>query len=117
MTAFSQHFAPGGALHSAKTKRVRSVSVQVDSVFGLHLPEGVYEIKRMEARSRWRGLILLCLALAIAGIVGFGYFCNEQVRTLAGLDGDRYINKLRRRGCLQLQDEIPQKCVVETGSS
>lgn len=58
----------------------KSVSVQVDSVFGLNLTEGVYEIKRMETRSsRLRSVILICLFLAIAGIVGFGYFCNDQV--------------------------------------
>lgn len=61
----------------------KSVSVQVDSVFGLHLGEGVYEIKRMETRSksRLRSVILICLALAVSGIIGFGYFCNDQVIT------------------------------------
>lgn len=59
----------------------KSVSVQVDSVFGLHLTEGVYEIKKMEtrSRSRLRSVIMICLFLAVAGIVGFGYFCNDQV--------------------------------------
>lgn len=62
----------------------KSVSVQVDSVFGLNLTEGVYEIKRMETRSsRLRSVILICLFLAIAGIVGFGYFCNDQVSSVA----------------------------------
>lgn len=64
----------------------KSVSVQVDSVFGLNLTEGVYEIKRMETRSsRLRSVILICLFLAIAGIVGFGYFCNDQVSSVATL--------------------------------
>lgn len=69
--------------HSAPSDKVmhKSVSVQVDSVFGLHLTEGVYEIKRMEtrSRSRLRSVIMICLFLAVAGIVGFGYFCNDQV--------------------------------------
>lgn len=63
----------------------KSVSVQVDSVFGLHLTEGVYEIKRMEPRtrsSRLRSVILICLILAVSGIIGFGYFCNDQVISL-----------------------------------
>ena len=59
----------------------KSVSVQVDSIFGYHLQEGVYEIKRMEPRSsRLRSVILICLVLAVSGIIGFGYFCNDQVR-------------------------------------
>lgn len=63
----------------------KSVSVQVDSVFGLHLTEGVYEIKRMETRSsRLRTVILICLILAVSGIIGFGYFCNDQVRSVFG---------------------------------
>lgn len=49
----------------------KSVSVQVDSV--LH-------IKEMETRSsRLRTVILICLVLAVSGIIGFGYFCNDQV--------------------------------------
>lgn len=81
MTAFAKGFRDSGGGNSAKS--TRSVSVQVDSVFGLHLTEGVYEIKRMEPRSsRLRSVILICLLLAVAGIVGFGYFCNEQVNRI-----------------------------------
>lgn len=89
MTAFAKGFADSGcgrdkSKDSSKSKSVRSVSVQVDSVIGLHLTEGVYEIKRMETRgrSRLRSVILFCLLLAVAGIVGFGYFCNDQVSEL-----------------------------------
>lgn len=56
----------------------KSVSVQVGD-FALLLPSGVYEIKKMEPRSRLRSIILICLFLAIFGIVGFGYFCPDQV--------------------------------------
>lgn len=78
MTAFAKGFRDSGGGNCAKT---RSVSVQVDIVQSVHLTEGVYEIKRMEPRSsRLRSVILICLLLAVAGIVGFGYFCNEQVR-------------------------------------
>lgn len=72
----------GGCAAANKGAETKSVSVQVDrSVFGLHLAEGVYEIKRMESRrSRLRSVILICMVLAVAGIVGFGYFCNDQVR-------------------------------------
>lgn len=59
----------------------KSVEVQVDSDFALLLPGGVYEIKKMEPRSRLRHIILICLILAVAGIIGFGYFCPDQVRT------------------------------------
>ena len=57
----------------------KSVSVQVDSDFALLLPSGVYEIKKMEPRSKIRTIILFCLFLAVAGIIGFGYFCQDQV--------------------------------------
>lgn len=57
----------------------KNVSVQVDSDFALLLPSGVYEIKKMEPRSKIRTIILFCLFLAIAGIIGFGYFCQDQV--------------------------------------
>ncbi|CAD6991248.1 unnamed protein product [Ceratitis capitata] len=56
----------------------KNVSVQVDSDFALLLPSGVYEIKKMEPRSKIRTIILFCLFLAIAGIIGFGYFCQDQ---------------------------------------
>lgn len=58
----------------------KNVSVQVDSDFALLLPSGVYEIKKMEPRSKIRTIIVFCLFLAIAGIIGFGYFCQDQVR-------------------------------------
>lgn len=57
----------------------KKVSVQVDSYLALYLPEGVYEIKKMEPRSKIRTIIVFCLFLAIAGIIGFGYFCQDQV--------------------------------------
>lgn len=57
----------------------KSVSVQVDSDFALLLPGGVYEIKKMEPRSRLRRVAFFCLSLGIFGIVAFGYFCPDQV--------------------------------------
>ncbi|XP_068155278.1 heparan-sulfate 6-O-sulfotransferase 1 [Drosophila tropicalis] len=61
----------------------KNVSVQVDSDFALLLPSGVYEIKKMEPRSKIRTIIFFCLFLAIAGIIGFGYFCQDQVCALS----------------------------------
>lgn len=60
----------------------KSVEVQVDSDFALLLPGGVYEIKKMEPRSRIRSIILVCMILAVAGIIGFGYFCPDQVQSI-----------------------------------
>lgn len=60
----------------------KSVKVQVDSGFALLLPSGLYEIKKMQPRRRLRYIIIICVALAIAGIIGFGYFCPEQVCAL-----------------------------------
>lgn len=60
----------------------KSVEVQVDSDFALLLPSGTYEIKKMEPRRRIRSIVFICLVLAIAGIIGFGYFCPDQVSTL-----------------------------------
>lgn len=60
----------------------KSVSVQVDSDFALLLPEGLYEIKKMEPRSRQRSIVVVCVFLAIAGMIIFGYFCNDQVSLL-----------------------------------
>lgn len=61
----------------------KSVSVvQVDSDLTLLLTSGVYEIKKMEPRSRMRStirIVMACVLLAIAGIVGLGYFCQDQV--------------------------------------
>lgn len=60
-------------------KSFKSVSVQViDSEIALLIPNGVYEIKQMEPRSRLKGIVLFCFVLAIFGIVGFGYFCSEN---------------------------------------
>lgn len=61
----------------------KSVEVQVNSDFSLLLPSGIYEIKKMEPRRRLRSyVVLICLFLAIAGIIGFGYFCPDQVYRL-----------------------------------
>lgn len=57
----------------------KSVEVQVDSDFALLLPSGAYEIKKMEPRRRLRSIVFICLVLAVAGIIGFGYFCPDQV--------------------------------------
>ncbi|GAB0094816.1 Heparan-sulfate 6-O-sulfotransferase [Sergentomyia squamirostris] len=65
---------------------VKNVSVKVDSDFVLLLPEGLYEIKRMEPRSKQRSIVVVCIFLAIAGIVIFGYFCNDQVCALTKRD-------------------------------
>ncbi|XP_047523283.1 heparan-sulfate 6-O-sulfotransferase 2 [Pieris napi] len=61
------------------TEMQKSVSVQVDSDFALFLPGGVYEIKKMEPRSKLRKVILFCLLLSLFGMVAFGYFCPDQV--------------------------------------
>lgn len=58
----------------------KSVEVQVDSDFALLLPSGAYEIKKMEPRHRLRSIVFICLMLAVAGIIGFGYFCPDQVK-------------------------------------
>jgi heparan sulfate 6-O-sulfotransferase HS6ST1 len=62
-------------------KNLKSVSVQViDSDIALLLPNGVYEIKQMEPKSsRLRRIVFFCVALALFGIVGFGYFCPDKV--------------------------------------
>jgi heparan sulfate 6-O-sulfotransferase HS6ST1 len=67
----------------------KSVSVQVlDSDLTLFLVEksGIYEIKKMDSssskRRKIRSIIFMCLVLAVAGIVGFGYFCTDQVRRM-----------------------------------
>lgn len=63
----------------------KSVEVQVlDSDFSMLLRESVtYEIK-MESRSksRLRNFVMICIMLAISGIVYFGYFCSDQVCAL-----------------------------------
>lgn len=64
-------------------KNLKSVSVQViDSDIALLLPNGVYEIKQMEPRSRLRKIVFVCIALTLFGIFGFGYFSPDKV-TLA----------------------------------
>lgn len=60
----------------------KSVSVKVDSDLTLLLSSGVYEIKKMEPRRRLRPIVIICLFLTIAGIIGFGYFCPDQVCVL-----------------------------------
>lgn len=57
----------------------KSVEVQVGGDFAVYLPSGVYEIKKMEPRKRLRSIAFVCLLLAVAGIIGFGYFCPDQV--------------------------------------
>ncbi|XP_044267683.1 heparan-sulfate 6-O-sulfotransferase 2 [Tribolium madens] len=66
-------------------KNLKSVSVQViDSDIALLLPNGVYEIKQMEPKSsRLRRIGIFCVALALFGIVGFGYFCPDKVCALS----------------------------------
>uniref|UniRef100_A0A2C9GSU1 Heparan-sulfate 6-O-sulfotransferase n=1 Tax=Anopheles atroparvus TaxID=41427 RepID=A0A2C9GSU1_ANOAO len=61
----------------------KSISVKVDSDLTLLLSSGVYEIKKMEPRRRLRPIAIVCLFLTIAGIVGFGYFCPDQVCALS----------------------------------
>lgn len=60
----------------------KSVEVQVGSDFALLLPSGAYEIKKMQPRRRLRSIVFVCLTLAVAGIIGFGYFCPDQVCAL-----------------------------------
>lgn len=62
-------------------KNLKSVSVQViDSDIAVLLPNGVYEIKQMETKSsRLKQISIVCFALAVFGIFGFGYFCPEKV--------------------------------------
>lgn len=67
-------------MHLCIMKNLKSVSVQViDRDIALLLPDGVYEIKQMESKSRLRKVGLLCFALAMFGIFGFGYFCSDRV--------------------------------------
>lgn len=80
------------------SKLKKSVSVQtftLDSDLTLLLPINhsgqpgvVYEIRKMEPRGgshRIRSVTFLCLFLAIAGIIGFGYFCDSKVKKLTPL--------------------------------
>uniref|UniRef100_A0A182Q3F9 Heparan-sulfate 6-O-sulfotransferase n=1 Tax=Anopheles farauti TaxID=69004 RepID=A0A182Q3F9_9DIPT len=65
----------------------KSISVKVDSDLTLLLSSGVYEIKKMEPRWRLRRpIIVFCLFLTIAGIIGFGYYCPDQVCALSRRD-------------------------------
>lgn len=66
-------------LKSHRLEMRKSVEVQVDSDFTLLLPTGIYEIKKMEPRRRLRSIVLICVVLAVSGIIGFGYFCPDQV--------------------------------------
>lgn len=79
------------AAASSQQKQQKSVSVQtsgLDSDLTLLLPFNhsqsgvIYEIRKMEPRgsSRIRSIAFLCLVLAVAGIIGFGYFCDSKVR-------------------------------------
>lgn len=45
----------------------------------LALLAGVYDYNTMKSKSRIRNVICICLFLVIAGIVGFGYYCPDQV--------------------------------------
>ncbi|XP_060535669.1 heparan-sulfate 6-O-sulfotransferase 2 [Cylas formicarius] len=65
----------------------KNVSVQVfDSDIELLLSNG-YDIKQMETKwSRLKQVCLLCLALCLFGIFGFGYFCKEKVCALSSRD-------------------------------
>lgn len=69
-----------GRKSSSRLDMHKSVEVQVDSDFALLLPGGVYEIKKMEPRPKIRTIIVFCVVLAISGIIGFGYFCPDQVK-------------------------------------
>lgn len=69
----------GKSRDSSQLDMRKSVEVQVDSDFALLLPSGAYEIKKMEPRRRLRSIVFICLTLAVAGIIGFGYFCPDQV--------------------------------------
>lgn len=64
----------------------KSVEVQVglDSDFALLLRESLtYEIKmESKSKSKLRGFILICLLLAVSGIVYVGYFCPDHVCAL-----------------------------------
>lgn len=64
----------------------KSVEVQVlDSDFSLLLRESVtYEIKMesRSAKSKFRTFIMICIFLALSGIIYFGYFCSDQVCAL-----------------------------------
>lgn len=67
----------------------KSVEVQVfDSDFAVYLRESVtYEIKmESRCRSKLRGVIFMCILLAVSGIVYFGYFCPEHVCALTSRD-------------------------------
>ncbi|XP_017773835.1 PREDICTED: heparan-sulfate 6-O-sulfotransferase 2 isoform X1 [Nicrophorus vespilloides] len=72
-------------------KNFKSVSVQViDSDIALLLPNGVYEIKQMEPRSRLKSILIICGAMALFGIFGFGYFCPDKVCALSNRDAVRF---------------------------
>lgn len=65
-------------------------SVQVDLILLLN-PSGIYEerfIKKMDGskKRKIRTIVFICLVLAISGIIGFGYFCNDKVCALSKKD-------------------------------
>lgn len=65
-------------------------SVQVDLILLLN-PSGIYEerfIKKMDGskKRKIRTIVFICLVLAISGIIGFGYFCNDKVCALSRKD-------------------------------
>lgn len=63
-------------------------SVQVDLILLLN-PSGTYEIKKMDGskKRKIRTIVFICLVfLAISGIIGFGYFCNDKVCALSKKD-------------------------------
>ncbi|CAO1443550.1 unnamed protein product [Diamesa tonsa] len=65
-------------------------SVQVDLILLLN-PSGIYEerfIKKMDGskKQKIRTIVFICLVLAISGIIGFGYFCNDKVCALSKKD-------------------------------
>lgn len=69
-------------------------ALNLDSDFTLLLPlhsnqkKIVYEIRKMEpAGWRIRNVSLFCLFLAVAGIIGFGYFCDSKVCALTRKNG------------------------------
>lgn len=66
-------------------KNLKSVSVQVVHSDIAHLlPNGVYEIKQMEHKSfKFKRISLFCVALAVFGILGFGYYCPDKVCALS----------------------------------
>lgn len=58
----------------------KNASILVDSELDALLSSNINDdLNKMESRSKIRTIIVFCLFLAIAGIIGFGYFCQDQV--------------------------------------